>query len=116
MEDILDELDDGVDIAEDLRLHGPKRQRGLGRPHDRRVSELRNRRERRGRELAGGGRPGEESTTEHRSRPRRETRGSEEDERGPGAGEAEGGGHAAREGGIAGLESVVCQSSVEWSG
>lgn len=87
VEDILDEQDDGVNIAKDLRLHGPKRQRGLRRSHNRRGGELRSWRERRGRGITGSGRPREKSTAGHQSCPRRETGGAEEDERGPGAGE-----------------------------
>lgn len=106
MEDILDELHDGFDVAEDLRLGGPKRQRGLRSPQDRGVGELGRRREHRGWGLAGCGRPGEEPTAGRRRGPRRETERAEDGERGRGAREWEGGGHAARGGGIGDCESV----------
>lgn len=98
VEDILDELHDGFDVAENLRLGGPERQRGLRSHHNHRgAGELGRRRERRGWGLAGRGRPGEEPTAGRRRGPRREAGGPEEDERGRGAGEGESGGHAARE-------------------
>jgi len=100
VEDILDELHDGFDVAEDLRLGGPKRQRGLRSPNDRGVGELGRRRESRMWGYAGSGRPGEEPTAGRRRCPRRETDGAEDSERGRGAREGEGGGHAARGGGI----------------
>ena len=105
VEDILDELHDGFDVAEDLRLGGPKWQRGLRSPNDRGVGELGRRRESRMWGYAGSGRPGEEPTAGRRRGPRRKTDGAEDVERRRGAREGEGGGHAAR-GGIGECESV----------
>lgn len=99
VEDILDELHDGIDVADDFRLGGPPRQRGHRSGG---VGQLGRRRLRGGRGLVGGVGAGEEAPAAGQcgrgcGGARREGAGPEEERPrgGGGAGECRCQGHAA---------------------